>query len=400
MKSYNEALELIKSEFAEIKLLTEELDLYGTINRIIAEDITADIDLPPFDNSAVDGYAISFSDKNEWKIIGEVSAGNYQAYQLKPEDAVLITTGSKIPMTTDTVIPIEDVDVDGSNLKLKKNVIIEKGMNIRPKGNDLQKNQIAVQRFTKIDSKVISVLASCGIEKAKVFRKLQTAILATGDELIPVNEQPTEDKIRVSNIYSLYAAVKELNQSPINLGFIKDSKELLQQKIKEVLDTNVDLLITTGGVSVGKYDFLKEIFNEVGVIEKFWKVNIKPGKPIYFGVFSKYNCRTLVFGLPGNPVSSLVNFNVFIKPAIECLYKLKTINSINAILHNDLKKKDGKRHFSRGILAQEGSEWKVISKFSQSSGNLVEMSQANCLIEIEEDKRNPAKGDNVKCILI
>ena len=400
MKSYDEALEIIKSEFAEIKLLTEELDLYDAIDRIIAEDITADIDLPTFDNSAVDGYAISYSDKNEWKIIGEVSAGNNQAYQLKPEEAVLITTGSKIPITTDTVIPIEDVEIDGGILMLKKNVIIKKGMNIRPKGNDLQKDQIAVHRFTKIDSKVIAVLASCGIEKAKVFRKLQTAILATGDELIPVSEKPKEDKIRVSNIYSLYAAVKELNHSPISVGFIKDSKELLQQKIKEVLETNVDLLITTGGVSVGKYDFLKEIFNEVGVVEKFWKVNIKPGKPIYFGVYSKNNCRTLVFGLPGNPVSSLVNFNVFIKPAIEYLYKLKTINSINAILHNDLKKKDEKRHFSRGILAQEGREWKVISKFSQSSGNLVEMSQANCLIEIEEDKRNPAKGDNVKCILI
>ncbi len=400
MNNYDEALEIIKREFREIKLLTEEHDLYDAIDRVIAEDITADIDLPPFDNSAVDGYAISYSNKNEWKIIGEVSAGNYQTYQLKPEDAVLITTGSKIPITTDTVIPIEDVEVDGSILRLKKNVIIEKGMNIRPKGNDLQKNQIAVQKFTKIDSKVISVLASCGIEKAKVFRKLQTAILATGDELIPVNEKPTEDKIRVSNIYSLYAAVKELNQSPISLGFIKDSKELLQQKIKEVLDTNVDLLITTGGVSVGKYDYLKEIFNEVGVVEKFWKVNIKPGKPIYFGVYSKNNSKKLVFGLPGNPVSSLVTFNIFIKPAIEYLYKLKTINSINAILNNDLKKKDGKRHFLRGILEQEGSEWKVISKFSQSSGNLVEMSKANCLIEIVEEKRNLSKGDNVKCILI
>lgn len=400
MKNYEEALEIIKREFAEIKLSTEEHDLYDSINRIIAENVAADIDLPPFDNSAVDGYAISYSNKKEWKIIGEVSAGNSQSYLVKAEEAVLITTGSKIPKSTDTVIPIEDVDVDGSILKLKKNAIIKKGMNIRYKGSELDKNQIAVQQYTKIDSKVISVLASCGIEKAKVFKKLQAAILATGDELIPVNEKPKDDKIRVSNIYSLYAAIEELHQTPISLGFIKDSRELLQQKIKEVLDTNIDLLITTGGVSVGKYDFLKEIFNELGVSEKFWKVNIKPGKPIYFGVYSKNNSRTLVFGLPGNPVSSLVNFNIFIKPAIEFLYNLKTINSITAILSNKVKKKDSKRHFSRGILIQEGKEWKVISKFSQSSGNLVEMSKSNCLIEIEEDKRDPSKGDSVTCILI
>ncbi|MGB9856331.1 MAG: gephyrin-like molybdotransferase Glp [Caldisericum exile] len=400
MINYNEALEIIKHEIEKLTLHTEEVDIFESCNRIIAEDVFADVDLPPFDNSAVDGYAVKFSERTKWNIIGEISAGNFSSFNLTEDNAVLITTGSKLPANADTVIPIEDVEVDGNNLQLKPNAFFKKGMNIRTQGNDLKKNEIAVHRFTKIDAKAIAVLASCGKEKVKVFSKLKTGILATGDELIPINEKPEGDKLRVSNIYSLYAAIKEMNHTVINLGFTKDDKEIIAQKIKAALEMNIDLLITTGGVSVGKYDFLKEVFEEQGVKEKFWKVNIKPGKPIYFGVYEKDERRILVFGLPGNPVSSLVTFYVFIKPSIEFLFKQNEIKSITATLQNDLKKKDGKRHFSRGILFEENGEWKVTSEFSQSSGNLVEMSRANCLIEIEEERLNPKKGERVRCILI
>jgi molybdopterin molybdotransferase len=400
MINYNEALEIIKNEIEKLTLKTEEVDLLESFNRILAEDVIADVDLPPFDNSAVDGYAIKFSERTQWKIIGEISAGNYSSFTLTENDAVLITTGSKLPPNANTIIPIENVEVNGNVLCLKQNSFFKKGMNIRTQGNDLRKNEIAVHCFTKIDAKTIAVLASCGKEKVKVYSKLNAAILATGDELIPINEKPTDDKLRVSNIYSLYAAMKEMNHTVINLGFVNDDKKIITEKIKAALSLNIDLLITTGGVSVGKYDFLKEVFKEQGVKEKFWKVNIKPGKPIYFGVYEKDERRILVFGLPGNPVSSLVNFYVFIKPAIEFLFRQNEIKSITATLQNDLKKKDGKRHFSQGILFEENGEWKVTSEFSQSSGNLVEMSRANCLIEIEEDRLNPKKGERVKCILI
>lgn len=400
MLNYNEALEIIKSEIEKLILKTKEVDIFESYHRILAEDIIADVDLPPFDNSAVDGYAIIFSERKEWNIIGEISAGNYSTLNISENDAVLITTGSKLPLNADTVIPIEDVEVINNKLQLKHGVFIKKGMNIRTQGNDLRKDEIAVSRFTKIDAKTIAVLASCGKEKVSVYSKLKAVILATGDELIPIKEKPEGDKLRVSNIYSLYAAIKEMNHTVINLGFTKDDKETISQKIKAALELNIDFLITTGGVSVGKYDFLKEVFEEQEVKEKFWKVNIKPGKPIYFGVYEKNEKKILVFGLPGNPVSSLVNFYVFIKPAIEFLFRQNEIRKITAILQNDLKKKDGKRHFSRGILFEENGEWKVSSEFSQSSGNLVEMSNANCLIEIEEEKRDPKKGESVKCILI
>lgn len=400
MLFYSKALEIIKNEIAKIPLPTEEVDICESYNRIIAEDVIADIDLPPFDNSAVDGYAIKYSDKTQWQIIGEIPAGSYLPYHIDISSAILITTGSKIPVNADTVIPIEDVDVEKNILKLKEDVFIERGMNIRTQGNDLGKGQVAVNRFSKVDPKVIGVLASCGKEKVKVFRKLKAAVFATGSELIPINEMPSDDKLRVSNIYSLCSAIKEMNLIPINLGFSKDVKNIIRQKIKAALEMNVDFLITTGGVSVGKYDLLKEAFKEEGIKEKFWKVNIKPGKPIFFGVYTKGNKRVLIFGLPGNPVSSLVGFYVFIKPAIKFLFNQRPFNKMKAVLQNDLKKKDDKRHFSRGVLYEQDGEWKVTSEFSQSSGNLVEMSKANCLIIIEEEKRKLSKGEIVECIMI
>ena len=400
MVTYSEALKIIRTECNKIILHTEEVDLLDSINQILAEDVFADVDLPPFDNSAMDGYAVKFSKRNEWNIIGEISAGNYSPLNLSENDAVLITTGSKIPVNADTVLPIEDVEVQGNLLKLKADTFYKEGMNIRPKGNDLRKDQIAVHCFTKIDSKVIAALASCGKDKVKVFCKLRAAILATGDELIPINEIPADDKLRVSNTYSLYTVVKEMNHKPIMLGFIKDDKEIIRKKIKAAFEMDIDMLITTGGVSVGKYDFLKEIFEEEGVKEKFWKVNIKPGKPIYFGICEKNEKRILVFGLPGNPVSSLVNFYIFIKLAIDYLFHRNYLNNITAILQDNLKKKDSKLYFSRGILYEDNGEWKVTSKFTQSSGDLVEMSRANCLIVIEEERENPTKGERVKCIRI
>jgi len=364
------------------------------------EDVIADIDLPLFDNSAMDGYAIKFTYRKSWKIIGEISAGHYSSQNLSEEQAILITTGSKIPDNADTVIPLEDVIVESENLKLMDGVLVKKGMNIRLKGNDLSKGSAALNKFTRVDSKAIAALASCGRGSVKVFSKLNIVILATGDELIPVGEIPTKDKIRASNSFVLASAVKEINHTPIMLGFVKDDKEILRQKIKSAFEMDIDMLITTGGVSVGKYDFLREVFKEENAKELFWKVNIKPGKPTYFGVYEKGEKKIPIFGLPGNPVSSLVGFHIFIKPAIEYLFKQKSSKTFSAVLADDIIKTDGKRHFSRGIRYEENGEWKVTAKFSQSSGNLVEMSRANCLIIIGEEKKNPTKGERVECILM
>jgi len=178
----------------------------------------------------------------------------------------------------------------------------------------------------------------------------------------------------------------------------KDNKENIKEKVEEILNTDIDILLTTGGVSVGEYDFLKEVFEELEVKKIFWKAFIKPGKPCYFGIFEKGNKIKLIFGLPGNPVSSQVNFKVYIKENIQNLFGMEMPPQVKAELMNDLKKTDKKRHFMNGILKRENDKYFVSSKFTQSSGNMVELSKANCLIIIEEEYLNPRKGEIVKCI--
>ncbi|NOX18382.1 MAG: molybdopterin molybdotransferase MoeA [Chlorobi bacterium] len=401
MISYSEAFALIEKEFAELNIGTEITPLELAVNRTIAEDIAADVNLPSFDNSAVDGVAIKFSEKiASWKIVGEISAGNFKEYSLRENEAVRIMTGARIPESCDAVIPLEDYDVEGTISRLKSGVKIKRRMNIRPKASDISKGEIAVSKNTFLNARNIAALAACGRTEVKVLKKLKCAVLATGDELVPVNAKPEGDKIRASNHFGLTAAVESVFQTGINYGFVNDNYVEVKEKIEETLNSEADLIITTGGVSVGKYDFVKEIFANLGVEEIFWRAYIKPGKPAYFGKLQKSGKKKLVFGLAGNPVSCMVNFDVYIKPNIVRKYGMPSLNRIEAELLNDVRKHDGKRHFVRGTVSKNNEKYFVSSQISQSSGNLARFSQSNCLIELDEDARNPRKGDNVKCILI
>ncbi len=396
---YNEAIQKIRNEFECIFLEIEEIPLKKALNRTLAEDVVTDINLPPFDNSAMDGYAVRYEDDvREWNVIGEISAGNYRDYSHSPGSAVSIMTGSRLPEGFDTVIPIEDVDVIDNTVSLLPTINIKRGINIRKAGSDIKKSQPAVGKDTFLKSRFLATLASCGKSKVKVYKKLKIAVLATGDELIKPDQQPGTDQIRVSNTYSLCGMIEELHQSPLNLGITGDDFDELKQVIADTLSSDIDILITTGGVSVGKHDYVREVFSILGIEEIFWRMNIKPGKPVYFG---KSVDSKLVFGLPGNPVSSLVNFELLIKPFLMELYNFCEVKKVNAVLENDLYKTDKKRHFMRGFIAQdETGNYTVSAKLSQSSGNLVNFSKSNCLIEIEEDRLNPVKGETVHCIMM
>jgi molybdopterin molybdotransferase len=400
MKSYAEALQQIKDEISTLQLPIEVVRIEESLNRILAEDIIADVDLPSFDNSAMDGYAIKFSEREQWKVIGELTAGKFHDISLSEDDAVLITTGSKIPNNADTVIPNEDLVLQNGLIQLKENAFFKRGMNIRLEGSDLVKGKTALKNYTKMTPQIVSVAASCGKDALSVFKQLKIAILCTGDELIPINQIPSDDKLRISNSYSLNFAIREMNLIPIDYGLVKDEHRAIKKNIQKMISDDNDIIITTGGVSVGKYDFIKEIFAELGIRIIFGKANIKPGKPIVFGVFTEHKKKKLVFGLPGNPVSSLVNFHTFIKPAINYLFQQNDLDYFFAELENDCKKNDSKRHFLRGLMFYTRDKLKVKLLPSQSSGNLVEMSQANCLIEIPEDVINPPKGIKLKCIKI
>lgn len=399
MISYNEASELIREAFNKLILETKTVSLENALHRTLAKDIISDINLPPFDNSAVDGYGIIF-DQNmtELKIIGEISAGNYKEFKLIESGAVKIMTGAKIPDGVTAVIPIEDVTVEGDKIKLLPNVKFHAGMNIRKMGSDIKENEIAVNKRTFLKPRHLAAVASCGKSELHVYKKLKFALLATGDELIAVNEKPQNDKIRISNTYSLMGEILENHQTVADYGFVKDDKSQIKEKVKQMLDSDADIILTTGGVSVGEYDYLKTIFLELGVAQIFWRAYIKPGKPAYFGVHKKNDKMKLIFGLPGNPVSSQVNFKVYIKENIRRLYGMNPTETVKAELINDLRKKDKKRHFMKGLLTKVNDKYYVTSTISQSSGNLVEMSKANCLIIVKEEQLNPKKGEFVECI--
>ncbi len=401
MISFKEAQGVLKTEFSKLNLETEQVDLVDSVGRILAEDIYSDINLPPFDNSAMDGIAVHFSPGvKKWKIIGEISAGKFKDVAIDEKTAVTIMTGARLSYGCDAVIPVEDIEIDGDHALLRDGVNIFKGMNIRRQGNDLVKGKVALAQNTLLKPHHVAVAASCGQSTVAVYKCLRIGVLATGDELVDVDETPADDKIRCSNLYSLLSAVKAMNMEPINLGIARDDKQLIYDRMKLGLDSNLDVLLTTGGVSVGKYDYVMEVHEKLGIEIKFWRVNIKPGKPVLFGVYNSNGKTTLVFGLPGNPVSCLVNFLVFVQDNIQSLFDLDLTQKVVATLDDDLKKDDGKRHFMRGYCTSANGKYTAGKIGSQSSGNLAEMGKANCLIIVEEERSDLKKGELVECIMI
>ena len=403
MISFDEANKIISSELNNFKIKITEADILDSLNCILAEDTIADINLPPFNSSAMDGFAIKYSTKiKEWKLIGEISAGNYKSFKLSNTTTIRIMTGGKLPDGCTSIIPVEDIIDNGSFIALKNSIRVKPSQHIRRLGEDLKQGQVAIQKNTLLKPKHISVLAACGKKRVKIYKKLKIAVLTSGDELIDIDKIPTSDKIRGSNLYSLLALIKEMNMIPVNLGFVSDIKAEQKRKIKLALESDIDILLTSGGVSVGKFDYLPEIFKNLGVQIKFRKVNIKPGKPLLFGTFHNKNKPVFVFGLPGNPVASFVDFRLFVNSNIFKLLKINQRDSIRATLSIDINKTDNKKQFMRGVYTYNHAVSKYfVEKFvSQSSGNIVNASRANCLIVVDENIRHIAKGEEVECIMI
>ncbi|MDA3842990.1 MAG: molybdopterin molybdotransferase MoeA [Candidatus Kapabacteria bacterium] len=400
---YDEAQEIIENEFKNIILETEEVSLLESRNRVLAEDIISDIDQPAFDNSAMDGIAIKYNpDITQWKLIGEIAAGNYKEYEIDENTCVRIMTGGKIPPSADTVVPLEDFIEKKSKVVKIPCAKIKLGQNCRYQGESMAVDQVAIAKNSVIQPGNIALIAGCGRDKFQVYKKLKIGVLATGDELTEVNVMPTEGKIRATNMYALLSEIENMNHTPVSYGFLGDDKKILSDKIEEIINSDIDILLTSGGVSVGKYDYLKSILEEKGLDTKFWRVYIKPGKPLLFGIIVRNGKKKYIFGLPGNPVSSYVTFLIFVKANIERLFSRSESEVVTAELITDLKKRDSKRHFSVGILSYDSENEKYIVEKSgtNSSGNMLSLSDANCLMLIDEETKNPKTGDKIKCIRI
>jgi len=405
--SVEEALEEILSYFAVLE--AEEKPVLDCLDQVLAEDIYSAIDIPPLDNSAMDGFAVRAADTRGacesspkiFTVIDEVAAGSLAGREVEPGTAIRIMTGAPLPNGADSVVQFEDTDEvvrksSGGNLSqigiLRQ---VGKGLNVRCKGEDIAGDSLILRKETVLHPSEIGVLASLGHTTVLVVRRPVVSVLATGDELVEVGQPLTTGKIYNSNSYSIAAQVLRYGGLPKMLGIGRDSVYSLNEKLEEGLDA--DMLITSGGVSLGDYDVVKNVLAERGEIA-LWTVCMKPGKPSAFGVIKDGKKRIPHLGLPGNPVSSMVTFEQFARPAIlKMLGKKDFVKPwVQAVIEDDVKNTDGRRIFARVIVVKRGEQYYAHLTGAQGSGILTSMTKANGLAIVPENTKGVKAGDIVK----
>lgn len=391
-------------------LEAETVSLPESHNRVIAEDIVSPIDLPPFDNSAMDGYAIRFEDSVDadsanpvaLSVAMDILAGSAPDRRLEPGQAARIMTGAPVPAGATAVIPVEDTDDDwakGESSPLPAEVRLfrqlDRGENIRSAGENIAEGATVMAAGSVIGPAEIGMLAGIGCPRVEVIRQPKVAILSSGDELVDIYDDLTPGKIRDTNGYTLAALVRQAGGIPIRLPIAKDSLDSVRALYRRALEINPDLLISTAGVSVGAADLVRVVMNELGDID-FWRINMRPGKPLAYGTIQGIP----FFGLPGNPVSTMVTFEVLVKPALAKTagrpFKRETVKAITA----GHLKSDGRRSYNRVILSQENGRIMAQTTGIQSSGALMSMVKADGLAIIPEGTTDVPPGSELNVILL
>ena len=407
MISVEEALEKILS-YVEV-LDPEEKPILDCLGQVLAEDIYSTIDIPPLDNSAMDGYAVQAGDTRgankssprHLAVVGEVAAGSMPTEEVRSGVAIRIMTGAPLPKGADAVVRFEDtdeVDRKSSQGRLWQIGIlhqVEEGSNVRCKGEDISKGGLVLKKGTMLRPPEIGLLASLGRPTALVIRRPIVSVLATGDELTDVEQPLSPGKIYNSNTYTIAAEILSYGGIPKILGIGGDSIQSLADKIGEGLDA--DMFITSGGVSLGDYDIVKDVLAKSGEIA-FWTVCMKPGKPLAFGVIKQGGKRVPHLGLPGNPVSSMVTFEQFARPAILKMMGKKILAkpTIQATMEEDVKNTEGRRAFTRVMVIKRDGKYYARLTGPQGSGILTSMAKANGLAIIPEDIKGLRAGDMVQ----
>lgn len=370
----------------------EKVAIRTALGRILAEDIISTINVPSGTNSAMDGYAITSADipstgTAELKMMGTAYAGKPFSGKVSSGECVRIMTGAIMPSGSDTVVMQEHVEHRHGSIRIDTDT--KAGANVRQAGEDVTKGDVVLGKGTTLTPADIGLIASLGLAEVNVSRRLRVAFFSTGDELKSIG-QPLEDgQIYDSNRYTLYGMLARLGVEIIDMGVICDDRTALQNGFEQAA-AKADVLITSGGVSVGEADYVKEILEKVGTVN-FWKVAMKPGRPLAFG---KIN-NTWFFGLPGNPVSVMVTFYQFVQPALLYLMGARHIEpfTFKVLCKSRLKKRPGRTEYQRGILGCDGSGQLVVEKTGgQGSGILSSMAQANCFIILPTDSGNVESG--------
>jgi molybdopterin molybdotransferase len=405
MISVEEALEKILSYVSVLD--GEEKPILQCLGQVLNEDVYSAIDVPPRDNSAMDGYAVKAEDVAGatpsspvfLDVIGEVKAGDIPKEEVRALTALRIMTGAPLPRGADSVVQFENTDEalrrECPPFQIGIFNQVTKGQNVRRAGEDISHGQLVLKRGAVLRPAEIGVLASLGKETAWVIRRPVVAIIATGDELVALGQPLPEGKIYNSNSFSAAAQVQRYGGIPQVLGIARDRVKDIKDKIKEAL--SADMLLTSGGVSMGNYDLVKDVLAKQGEVS-FWTVRMKPGKPLAFGMIK----GVPHLGLPGNPVSSMITFELFARPAILKMMGKKNLSkpTIEAILEGRIKNTDGRRIFARAIVSREDDRYLARIVGPQGSGVLTSMSRSNGLVIVPEDVEVVEEGETVKVLML
>lgn len=391
---------------ADMKTLeAETVSLPDALDRVLAEDIVSPIDLPPFDNSAMDGYAIHFEDSADASqsnpatlpVTMDILAGSAPDQALKPGAAARIMTGAPLPQGASAVIPVEDTDDEwqkGEYSALPAEVCLfrslSRGENIRLAGENIKSGDTIMEAGAIIGPAEIGMIAGIGRPRVAVIRQPKVVILSSGDELVDIYDELKPGKIRDTNGYTLAGLIRQAGGIPIRLPIAKDTLESIRALYRRALEINPDLLISTAGVSVGAADLVKVVMDELGEID-FWRINMRPGKPLAYGTIQGLP----FFGLPGNPVSTMVTFEVIVRPALAKIAGRDIRQrAIKATLSEDMRS-DGRRTYARVTLKREGDRLIARSTGIQSSGALMSMVLADGLAVIPEGIRRIPAGNEI-----
>jgi len=373
----------------------ETIRLQDAFHRTLAADVLSPMNVPPHDYSSMDGYAVRHADlsgsSNKLKKIGTAFAGHAFAGQVAAGECVRIMTGALIPAGCDSVVMQEQVKAEGDIIEIGSGH--KRGQNIRLVGEDIVQGSVVLARGQLIRPAEMGLLASLGFNEVSVYRKLKIAIFSTGDELIQPGTALASGQIYDSNRYTLIGLLTELGADILDMGNIRDDKDVVRAVLLKA-SSQADVIITSGGVSVGEADYIKQLLAEIGEVV-FWKLAMKPGRPLAYGKIG--HCH--FFGLPGNPVAVMVTFLQFVRNALWELMGQhpKPAFSFQAICTTPIKKAAGRTEFQRGILTQgEDGIWMVQTTGEQGSGILSSMSKANCFIVLPMEQGNVDKGSVVQ----
>ncbi|MBI4636146.1 MAG: molybdopterin molybdotransferase MoeA [Candidatus Rokubacteria bacterium] len=364
-------------------LETECVDLLGALGRVLAEPVVSTREIPPWSNSAMDGYAVRAEDArargSRLRVVGRIAAGSLPRRSLAAGEAMRIFTGAPLPEGADAVVPQEEVEVEGNGILIRNTVEI--GAFVRPRGEDVRAGETVVERGAVIGPAEVGLLATLGRAQLRVYRRPRVAILSTGDELADLGSEPAPGQIPNSNTYSLMGQVVEAGGEPINLGVARDQLESIEERLRWSL--GADVLISSAGVSVGEHDLVKEALTRAGAELHLWQVSMRPGKPITFGSL----LGRPVFGLPGNPVSAMVTFELFVRPALRAMAGHRTLDRlrVRARAIEPIPNPGSRRGYLRVMLVSEAGGYGARLTGNQGSSILRSMAQADGLAVVPGD---------------